>query len=301
MAGFKDLIKQQPIVDTNPNDIQEKIKPIINISETVLEESNVNEGQDIITLDNISLTFKTPTTKNTVFQNFNFKIQDFVNQSQFISLMGQSGCGKSTILNLIAGLIEPDSGKVQIDGMDLKRDQSVPLIFQNYSSYPWRNVFDNVAIPLELYGVSKKERKERTMQMLKLVGLEQHAYKYPNQLSGGQKQRVAIARSLNCNSKILLLDEASSGLDIKMKRELQDTLVNLCYNHTDFNRTFVNVGHNIEENVYMSNRIYILTANPCTIHKVIDINFDRRTPSIRKTIEFHNYVDYIDNIMNEIC
>lgn len=267
---------------------------IPHIEKTVL----ASKKESIISLENISHKFET--AEQHLFKNFSLSIDDIPGQSQFVSIMGQSGCGKSTILNMVAGLLEPNEGKVKINGKELTADQSVPMIFQHYSSYPWRNVLDNVSVPLELKKVSDKEIKERSIEMLTLVGLQDHMYKYPNQLSGGQRQRVAIARSLNCNSDILLLDEASSGLDIKMKRELQDTLVKLCYDmHVD--RTFVNVGHNIEENVYMSNRIIILTANPCTIYKVIDINFPARTPDIRKSLQFHRYVDEIDEIMNTIC
>lgn len=288
MRSFKNLI--QASIESKPT-----IQNIQELGHTISDT-------DVINLENIDLTFDLPHGKKKVlFENFNLNIENFKYGPQFISIMGQSGSGKSTILNLIGGLLEPNRGKVRIYGEPLKDDQSIPMVFQHYSSFPWRNILQNVAIPLELYGIKKKERLERTYKMLELVGLSEHAYKYPNQLSGGQKQRVAIARSLNCNSKILLLDEATSGLDIKMKREFQDILVQLCYGHPELDRTFINVGHNIEENVYMSNRIYILTANPCTIYKVIDIKFDNRTPDIRKTTEFHRYCDEIDAIMNEVC
>jgi len=235
-----------------------------------------------------------------LFDNFNLNIKDFTDQQQFVSLMGQSGCGKTTILNLIAGLLKPDSGKIKIYGKQITDKQSVPMIFQQYSSFPWRTVIDNVALPLELKGISKKERMERSMKLLKIVELEEHADKWVNRLSGGQQQRVAIARALNCNSKILLLDEATSGLDIKMKQEMQDTLIKICY-YSPIDMSLINVGHNVEENVYLSNRIYILTANPCAVFKIIDIDFgEKRTPDIRKSPEFHRYVDEINAIMNEI-
>ena len=257
-----------------------------------------NKSKNIISLEDV--THQWEDASSPIFENFTLNIEDNPRESQFISIMGQSGCGKSTILNMIAGLIEPDKGKIKINEKELVIDQSIPMIFQHYSSYPWRNVLKNVEIPLELKGINKKEIRERSIEMLKVVGLEEHLYKYPNQLSGGQQQRVAVARSLNCKSDILLLDEATSGLDIKMKRELQDILVDLCYNK-NVDRTFVNVGHNIEENVYMSNKIIILTANPCTIYKIIDINFSNRIPSIRKSTKFHEYVDHIDEIMTDIC
>ena len=297
LSNFKDLIQPSvtPAAEINP---EEEIKT----SNENKKNEYKNGEKDIISLENINLAFKDLNGgKKVIFNNFNLTIEDFVGKPQFVSVMGQSGCGKSTILNMIAGLINPDSGSVKIYGEKIKENQSVPLIFQEYSSFFWRNIFGNVSIPLELKKIPKKERDRKTMEMIRLVGLEEHIFKYPNQLSGGQKQRVAIARSLNCDSKILLLDEATSGLDIKMKREIQDTLVDLCYNYPELDRTFINVGHNIEENVYMSNRIYILTANPCTIYKVLNIDFDKRTPEVRKTAKFHDYVDEIDTIMNEVC
>ncbi|GHT40590.1 nitrate ABC transporter ATP-binding protein [Bacteroidia bacterium] len=276
--------------------------------EQPLTQSSTNAGKyetenvDIINLDHINLTFSTPKGKFTLFDNFSMAIKDFKDRDQFISIMGQSGCGKTTILNIVAGLIQPDSGSVRIQGKEIGINDSVPMVFQHYSSYPWLNVIDNVALPLKLKGVSKQERYDKSMELLKLVGLNGQEYKWVNKLSGGQKQRVAIARALNTNSPILLLDEVTSGLDIKMKKELQDTLVKVCYDSPDIDQTFINVGHNIEENVYMSNRIYILTANPCAIHTIIDIDFDcERTPEVRKSKLFHEYVDEIDSIMNRIC
>jgi len=294
-SSFKDLIQ--------PSNITEKNKEEVEIQARQKSDGiYFNEPVDVINLENIYLSFKNPDgTSKIVFENFSLNIHDFVDKPQFISLMGQSGCGKSTILNLIAGLLKPDKGGIKIYGKEIKENQSVPMIFQNYSSFPWRNVYENVALPLEIQRIPKKEVREKTMEILKVVGLEEHALKYPNKLSGGQQQRVAIARSLNCDSKILLLDEATSGLDIKMKRDIQDMLVELCYNHPEIDRTFINVGHNIEENVYMSERIYILTANPCSIYKIVDIDFDKRTSDTRKTAKFHDYVDEIDTIMNEVC
>jgi NitT/TauT family transport system ATP-binding protein len=260
------------------------------------------EETDIINLDDIHLSFNTAKGTFTLFDHFSLAIKDFKDQDQFISIMGQSGCGKTTILNIVAGLVRPNSGNVRIYGKEIGINDSVPMVFQHYSSYPWLNVIDNVALPLKLKGTDKRERYDKSMELLKLVGLEGHEHKWVNKLSGGQKQRVAIARALNTDSRILLLDEVTSGLDIKMKKELQDMLVKLCYDTPDTDRTFINVGHNIEENVYMSNRIYILTANPCAIHQVIDVDFgSERTPEIRKSKIFHDYVDEIDNIMNRIC
>jgi len=223
------------------------------------------------------------------------------NAHEIVSIMGSSGCGKSTILNLIAGLIKPDSGTIKIYGKPITDKQSVPMVFQQYSSFPWRTVINNIALPLELKGVPKNERIEKSMELLKLVGLEEHADKWVNRLSGGQQQRVAIARALNCDSQILLLDEATSGLDVKIKQEVENLLLKIYYT-SSIEMSLINVGHNIEENVFLSNRIYILVVKPYTaVYKIVDINLgDHRTPDVRKSPEFHKYVDEIDAIMNEI-
>ncbi|MDR0872717.1 MAG: ATP-binding cassette domain-containing protein [Prevotellaceae bacterium] len=297
MAGFKNLFT----IENNAPQVEQVSSPV-NTQHSPMDNAYAVEDTDVINLENINLAFDTKKgEKHVIFDNFNLSIKDFRHEKQFISLMGQSGCGKSTILNMIAGLAKPNSGTVKVYGKEIGQNESVPMIFQHYSSFPWLTVLDNVALPLKLKGISEEERYEKSMALLKLVGLNGHEKKWTNKLSGGQKQRVAIARALNCGSKILLLDEATSGLDIKMKKELQDTLVRVCYDTPDVDYTYINVGHNIEENVYLSNRIYILTANPCRIHKVLDIVFDKRTPDIRKTPQFHHYVDEINSIMNEIC
>ena len=221
----------------------------------------------------------------------------------FISLLDliDSKSGKSQLLNLISGLDHPTSGEVHIFGQPQKPNDAIPMVFQQYSSYPWLNVIDNVALPLKLRGVSKKERYEKAMEMIKTVGLEGKEYQWTNNLSGGQRQRVAIARSLTYSSQIILFDEASSALDIKTKREFQDTLLKIYYGSVDVDPTIISVTHNIDEAVYLSNRVYIMQANPCRIHSVLDIDFGgKRTPEIRKSAKFAEYVQQIESIMDTI-
>lgn len=192
-------------------------------------------------------------------------------EGQFISILGKSG--KSQLLKIISGLTQPDSGEV----------------------------LDNVKLPLILRGVSDKEATERAMEMIKIVGLEGNETKwgqYPV-LSGGQLQRVSMARALVADNKILLLDEATGALDIVMKREIQNTILDIYYN-AKFDPTILNVTHSIEEAVYLSNRIYILAPNPCKVQAVIDVNFDgRRTDAIRQTTAFANYVKQVEQVMSK--
>lgn len=272
------------------------------VTQTITPFSSEDELQDVINLKGISVTFNEGTDKEyKLFENFNFDIPDFPGEGQFISIMGQSGCGKSQILKLISGLNKPTSGEVLIYGKPL--DGFIPMVFQQYSSFPWMTVLDNVALPLKLKGIKGEELKSTAMGFLRVVGLEDHAHKWARQpeLSGGQLQRVSLARSMAGNKQILLLDEATGALDIKMKREVQDTLLKIYYEST-FDPTIISVTHSIEEAVYLSNRIIVLKANPCSIYKIIDIKFPgQRTPGIRESSKFIEYTRELENIMNEVC
>lgn len=280
--------------------------PTTNFKVEVSQNKNGNfecEEVDVINLHNLNQSFKTSNSTFTLFDNFNLDIKDFKNVGQFISIMGQSGCGKSQLLKVISGLNKPQSGSVKIYGKEQTDKDAIPMVFQQYSSFPWMSVLDNIALPLKMKGVSKSERIEKAMEMVKIVGLEGHENKWAQYpiLSGGQLQRVSIGRALIANSQILLLDEFSSGLDIRMKREIQDTLLDVYYN-SKLDPTVINVTHDILEAVYCSNRIYILSANPCKIHTVIDIDFgvEKRTYDLRETQKFKDYVSLIEKVMSEI-
>ena len=271
------------------------------------------EETDILNFENVTLSFPTDKGEFTLFKNFNFNIKDFKNRGQFISIMGASGSGKSQILKLIAGLNKPNSGKIKIYGKERKDSDSIPMVFQQYSSFPWMTVLENVMLPLKIHGIKDSDKlhgekeddamRRIAMNMLKVVGLEGHENKfaqYPT-LSGGQLQRVSLARNLVFSSKILLLDEATGALDIFAKREMQDALLNI-YENSEYDPTILNVTHDIQEACYLSNRIYILEPNPCRIYKIIDVkyNCDNRTQSIKETDEFAEYVRQVETAMEEI-
>lgn len=279
-------------------------------TESVKIDSNINEefeyeSVDVINLTNICQSFKTDNGEFKLFDNFNLDIKDFKGVGQFVSIMGASGCGKSQLLKIISGLNKPTSGSIKIYGKEQTDKDSIPMTFQQYSSFSWMTVLENVALPLKMRGVPKKEREEQARNMLKIVGLEGQENKWAQYpiLSGGQLQRVSLARNLVFSSQILLLDEATGALDIKSKRDMQDTLLDVFYN-AKLDPTIISVTHSIEEAVYLSNRIYILTANPCTIHSIIDIDFgeqySRRTSEVRQTAKFSEYVKQIETIMDEI-
>ena len=271
------------------------------------------EETDVLNFENVCLSFPTDKGEFKLFDNFNLGIKDFKHKGQFVSIMGASGSGKSQILKLIAGLNKPNSGKIKIYGKERKDSDSIPMVFQQYSSYPWMTVLENVSLPLKLHGVKETDKVQNetddaaitriAMNMIKVVGLEGHENKYAQYptLSGGQLQRVSLARNLVYSSQILLLDEATGALDIFAKREMQDALMNVYYN-SEFDPTILNVTHDIQEACYLSNRIYILEPNPCRIYKVIDINYNvsRRDQSIKETTQFADYVRQVEQAMEEI-
>lgn len=190
-----------------------------------------------------------------ILKNINIEI----NQGELITLLGKSGCGKSTTLKLIAGLTNPDSGDILFDGksvLNLKtQDRNAVIVFQDYSLFPHMNVFENIEFGLKVNKVDKNSRENRVLELINLVKLTGVEEKYPNELSGGQKQRVAIARSLAVNPKILLLDEPFSSLDINLRSEMREFILKI---QKDLGITTVLVTHDKEEALMMSDKIAVM-------------------------------------------
>jgi len=243
---------------------------------------------NIIELRNISQSYDGG--KNWVIKDLNFLIEDKAEQGQFVVILGMSGSGKSTLLRYIAGLQEPSKGEVRINGKIVDHTQRTSMVFQQYSSLPWYTVLENVALALRFKGVSRKEREERAMELIKLVGLEGHEKKYAQYptLSGGQLQRVAIARSLLANPRILLMDEPFGALDIKTRLTMQDLLTELWHK---FQSTIIFVTHDISEAVYLADDIYILKSQPSRFveHIHVDLPLERS----RQTKRNPNYVSLV--------
>ena len=265
-----------------------------------------SDSVDVIKLKNITHIFNEgQPNEYKLFENFNLTIPDIPNRGQLVSIMGASGCGKSQMLKVIAGLNKFQKGTVEIYGKEIGDNHSFPMVFQTYSNYEWYTVLENVMIPMLIRNVDKATAEQKALALLDEVGLKEHAYKYPAKLSGGQQQRVAIARCLACNSQIILLDEATGALDIKMKREVQNIILKIFYEmKTD--PTIINVSHSVEEVCYISNKVIILEANPCRIFKEIDIHYTgeetrQRGEWLFETQEYANYVRMITNYMDEIC
>ncbi|HEY7023361.1 MAG TPA: ABC transporter ATP-binding protein [Candidatus Limnocylindrales bacterium] len=195
------------------------------------------------------------------------------------AVLGPNGSGKSTLLRLISGLIEPDGGRIEINGRAVAdADQRVGLVFQEPRLLPWRTAIDNVAFPLQLAGVGKDERRGRARELLELVGVEGFSQAYPHQLSGGMRQRVAIARALVRDPQILLLDEPFSALDAITRERFNAELLEL------WQRTgtaIVLVTHSIPEAIYVADEVVVLSASPGRVLARVPVPLGRpRTPAV---------------------
>lgn len=238
--------------------------------------------------------------QNWIIKDLNLTIEDKPGQGQFACILGMSGSGKSTLLRYIAGLQEPTEGEVLIKGKPVSNDNRVSMVFQQYSSLPWMTVLDNVGLAMRYKGIDKKERDEKSMEMLKLVGLEGHEKKYAQYptLSGGQLQRVAIARSLLANPEILLMDEPFGALDIRTRLQMQDLLSEIW---EKFHSTILFVTHDISEAVYLGDEIYILKAQPSKIVEKISIDLPlKRNRETKRNPKYTEIVHHVEDVMIKV-
>jgi NitT/TauT family transport system ATP-binding protein len=222
-----------------------------------------------------------------------------VRDGELLTLVGPSGCGKSTVLDLVAGLAHPAAGSVQLDGKEVTGpglDRGV--VFQQYTLLPWRTALGNVEFALEAGGVRRSERRERARQYLDLVGLSDSAGRYPHELSGGMKQRVAIARSLSHEPEVLLMDEPYGALDAQTRERLQEELIGI-WQRTG--TTILFITHDIEEAVYLGQRVAVMSARPGRIKEVVEVDLDRgsATTDVRSTPEFARYRHRVWNLLRE--
>jgi NitT/TauT family transport system ATP-binding protein len=299
---IRETIRMQADSGTEP--VQESTPKIV----TDAPKTDSGKFSDIIRVNGLRQIFNENTDKEyRLFDDFSLTIPDFPGTGQVISIMGGSGCGKSYLLRTIAGLNTVQAGEIAICGKSIHEYGHIPMVFQQYSSYEWMTALDNVALPMVLKGVPKKEARKKAKDILCSFGLCEHADKYakPGVLSGGQLQRISVARCIAADSQILLLDEATGALDIRMKREVQDMLLNLFY--SNINMTIINVTHSVEEALYLSNRVIVLKAKPCTIYNTLDIHYpgesdtNRRGKWIFNTEEYVKYSRELTAILDDAC
>jgi NitT/TauT family transport system ATP-binding protein len=219
-----------------------------------------------------------------------------IKQGEFISLLGPSGCGKTTLLRTIADLQKPSSGIISVKGStprEVRMSQKYGIVFQSPVLYEWRTVRRNICMPMEVIGLPKKERTRRVDAMLELVGLTKFGKKYPHQLSGGMQQRVGIARALALDPEILLMDEPFSALDEFTKEKLHLDLLDIWHKT---NKTILFVTHNIQESVFLSDRVVVLSPHPGRVSAVVDIDMPRpRSLESKENPDFNNLVNKVRN------
>lgn len=196
-----------------------------------------------------------------------------VEEGEFVSIVGPSGCGKSTLLHIIAGFIPPTSGEVLIDGKPVRGPgPDRGIVFQEYALFPWRTVEGNIRYGLEEKGLNKDEIRKIVGKYVQMMGLEGFEHKYPRELSGGMKQRVALARTLAYDPDILLMDEPFGALDAQTREIMQEELLNI-WRRTK--KTVLFVTHSVEEAVYLSQRVIVMTHRPGRIKSIVNVEIDK--------------------------
>lgn len=223
----------------------------------------------MISLENVTKSYTQEGKQQIVLQDINLN----VDEAEFLCIVGPSGCGKTTLLRMMAGLDSPTEGRVMegdavISGPSRERG----YVFQQYSLFPWLSVLENVTFGLELRGMDEEERLDKSREYLKMVGLSQFENSYPKELSGGMKQRVAIARSLANDPHVLLMDEPFSALDVQTRHKLQEELVRIW---KEEQKTIIFVTHNVDEAVFLADKVVVLSRNPGKIIKSFQIDLNR--------------------------
>jgi len=221
-----------------------------------------------------------------------------VAHGEFVSVIGPSGCGKSTLFNIIGGLIGDYEGRVSVGGEQVSGTHpAFGMVFQEESTFPWRTVLDNVAFPLELAGMGKRERHERALHFVSMVGLDGFERRYPSELSGGMRQRVSIARTLASEPRILLMDEPFAALDEQTRLLLGDKVLQI---HQQLHQTTLLITHNITEAVQLSDRVLVMTYRPGRLKRSVAIDLPRpRSSEVVGSDAFGHYVAQIWSDLRE--
>jgi NitT/TauT family transport system ATP-binding protein len=260
----------------------------VSTSNRVTPLPQADSGPALLAVENIVMHFGTAEGGVTALDDVSFTVAP----GEFLAVIGPSGCGKSTLFNVIGGLLGGYDGRVAVAGEKVYGPHaSIGMVFQEESTFPWRNVVDNVAFPLEIAGMPKRERIGRARHFVSMVGLDGFEKRYPAELSGGMRQRVSMARTLASEPKILLMDEPFASLDEQTRLLLGDKVLQI---QQQLNQTMLLITHNITEAVQLADRILVMTYRPGRVKRMVDIKLPRpRTSEIVSSEAFGRYVAQI--------
>ena len=259
-----------------------------------IDAAGIAVADAILVVDDIVKRFETPDGALTAVDHVSLDVAP----GEFLGVIGPSGCGKSTLFTVMGGLLDGYEGTVRVAGERIRGPHpAIGMIFQEESTFPWRNVLDNVAFPLEIAGLPKAERYDRARHFVRLVGLDGFERRYPAELSGGMRQRVSMARTLAAQPKILLMDEPFAALDEQTRLLLGDKVLQI---QQELKQTTLLITHNITEAVQLSDRILVMTYRPGKVKRMVDIRLPRpRTSEIVSSEAFGRYVAQIWNDLRE--
>jgi NitT/TauT family transport system ATP-binding protein len=252
------------------------------------------DGQGQIIIERVNHTYRPPRGRPVLALS---DVSLEVRPREFVALLGPSGCGKSTLLYLVGGFLPTEAGRILVEG----RPVSAPgpdrgIVFQHFALFPWKTVRANILYGLERQRMPRNEREKRAQAFIDLVGLRGFEDSYPSQLSGGMKQRTAIARTLAFDPNILLMDEPFGALDAQTRLLMQTELLNI-WKRTP--KTVIFVTHDVQEAVYLAERVVVMSARPGHIKAIVETKFGERSPGITRSKEFVEKVDEIWNLVRE--
>jgi len=246
----------------------------------------------ILEVESVTKTFMENKSKIFALDNVSLSIGN----DEFTCLVGPSGCGKSTLLRIVAGLEKADSGKILFHGQPITQpNPKISMIFQLFGLLPWKTALENIEVPLEVLGIEKEERIRTAQEYLRMVGLDGFENTYPHDLSGGMKQRVGIARALALKPEVLLMDEPFSSLDELTAKTLRELVLDIWRNPDLPTNTFIMVSHNVEEAVYMADRVIVMSPRPGKVIGEVKIDIPRpRTQYLREPVYFKSVDEVVE-------
>jgi NitT/TauT family transport system ATP-binding protein len=251
-------------------------------------------GEAQIVIDKVNHTYR-PAHGRAVLALSDVSLE--VHPREFLALLGPSGCGKSTLLYLVGGFLPTEAGRIVVEGKPVTAPgPDRGIVFQHFALFPWKTVRSNILYGLERQGLPRAAREKRAQMFIDMVGLRGFEDSYPSQLSGGMKQRTAIARTLAFDPNILLMDEPFGALDAQTRLLMQTELLSI-WQRTP--KTVIFVTHDVQEAVYLAERVAVMSARPGKIKAIVETKFDKRNPSVQRSKEFVDKADEIWNLVRD--